>query len=121
MPVLLGAGAGLLTGSASWLAGLSGRESITRMAVAAVLLFLVGLFVRRSLKEMAVDVRHRLQEQERKAAIEEADRKREERHKEDAARKAGTHFDQQVGEGGKTEVFNPGRVADFIRQEMDNG
>ena len=121
MPVLLGAGAGLLTGAISWLSGLTGRESMARMAVAAVLFFLLGLFVRKSLKEMAVEVQIHMREQERKAALEEADRKREERRKEEAARKSGTRYDQQAGDGGSTETFNPGRVADFIRQEMGNG
>lgn len=120
MPVLLGAGAGILTGSASWLSGLSGRECIARMAVASVLFFMVGLFVRGALRQMVQDVRTRREEAEREAALEEEKRKREEKQAAAADKTAGTLFDQKAGDDLSVDSLNPGRVADFIRQEMQN-
>jgi Tfp pilus assembly protein PilX len=121
MPVLLGAGAGLITGSASWLMGLSGRECIMRMAISVVLFFLVGLFSRNHLQEILLDVRMRRQEAEHQAAQEEADRRKAEKRLAEESPESGTRFDQRIGDESRGDAFSPGRVADFIRQEMENG
>ncbi len=90
------------------------------MAIASVLFFLIGLFLRNALREMVKEVQLRQAEDERQAAAEEAQRKREEKAQSASEKTAGKLFDQKVGGDDKEDLFSPGRVADFIRQEMDN-
>lgn len=92
-----------------------------RMAIAAVLFFIVGLFARKSMRDILEDVQYRRQEAERAAAKEEAARAKAEKASVEEDKLAGTRFDQKVGEEQRGEAFHPGRVADFIRQEMENG
>ena len=90
------------------------------MAIASVLFFLIGLFLRNALREMVKEVQLRQAEDERQAAAEEAQHKREEKAQSASEKTAGKLFDQKVGGDDKEDLFSPGRVADFIRQEMDN-
>ena len=117
LPVLLGAGAAILTGTASYASGLSGQECMPRMVVAMAVFFVFGLALRGTLDGIRNDVATRRAAAELEQQREEAERMRQEQEAE-RDRILGTNVDVRAGE--PETAFNPGRVADFIRQELRN-
>jgi len=113
--VLLGAGAAIVTGAVSYTTGLPGRECMPRMVIAMAVFFVIGLVLRGNLDAMAADVAVRRAEAEQARMRQEAEARRQEREA-GKDRAVGAHVDLRADES--EAGFNPGRVADFIRQEL---
>lgn len=88
-----------------------------RMVVAMAVFFVFGLVLRGTLDGIRKDVETRRAEAEQERLHEEAERKRQERDAE-RDRLIGANVDLRADEADA--AFNPGRVADFIRQELRN-
>ncbi len=87
------------------------------MVIAMAVFFVFGLVLRSNLDAMRADVTVRRAEAEQERLRQEAESRRQERETE-AERAVGANVDLRAGEADAG--FNPGRVADFIRQELRN-
>lgn len=116
LPVLMGAGAALLTGVASWFSGHSGSDSVARMGAALAVFFVLGLVIRQALIQIANDVLINRFEKDKKTA--ETARKKTAEAK-NAEETLGKKIDLRAAEPINDTAFNPGRVADFIRGEIE--
>lgn len=119
IPLLLGTGAGLITGLIGLSAGVPNKQNMLNMCVGMVVFYIVGILIRstiRDISEYVMELARKKEEEEQKLKKEVSSREAGEKKEEQAA----PGIDLKVGNesGQEDEDFEDLRIAEFIKNEL---
>lgn len=115
LPFILGAFMTIMVGGISYRNDITGQALYIRMAISITVFYILGIYIRKMLKNTISDIQKRKEEEERERQEEE--KKQREKDSEDENYEKGSSFDVKVGED---EDFSPLKVSEVIKSKINN-
>lgn len=120
IPLLLGAGAGLIIGLIGLSAGVPNKENMLNMCVGMVIFYMVGILIRSTVKGIIVQVMEMIRKKEEEKRREmEKNRIKDQKEKEESL---GSNIDMTVGDESELpddDNFDDLPIAEFIKNELE--
>jgi divalent metal cation (Fe/Co/Zn/Cd) transporter len=124
IPLLMGIGAGLLTGIIGYSSGVPNRDNIANILLGMVIFYTAGIFIRSSIKNITEQLAVKLLKKEEEEKARALEKKRQEQMNERESRenapgsKVDLVADDMTGAGIEDEDFDALPVADYIKREL---
>jgi|LFRM01.1.fsa_nt_gb divalent metal cation (Fe/Co/Zn/Cd) transporter len=121
IPLLLGAGAGLIIGLIGLSAGVPNKENMLNMCVGMVIFYMVGILIRSTVKGIAEQAMEMIKKKEEEEKRREKEKNRIEDQKENEE-SLGASIDMTVGDESELpddDNFDDLPIAEFIKNELE--